>query len=170
MTAILGSMLARRLVLAVLVLAVAFAPAALEACEAECAMHAEATVMQHHGERASVVAAAHHHNAAKHPDHAVRVTGPHGRGTARFASSVSAPAHPRTRTDGFAVNSAPHTCGHTEDLPVIAGASVQIAVAAPAILTNIGAITHPRRIGSPIRTGAPPRDSVPIAVTLPLRV
>jgi hypothetical protein len=143
-------MFARRLMPAVIVLAIAFAPVALNACQATCAMHAAAHATGHHGHRATEAGG--HEASASLADHSSdHHVGLAGKG-------------------GATVTAGPHTCGHPGDLPQTAGVTVPVLIDAPAIVPVATATFAPPRAIVTAATGLQARDSVPIALTLPLRV
>jgi hypothetical protein len=128
--AILDSMVTGRLVPLVLAIAIAFAPVALEACQATCELHEAADSAAGHS--------AHHHHdsAAAVPAHAEH----HG------CHDVAPPIVP----GGGAIKGLPHSCDHGEDLPESGRIVAPIAVAAPAVLPS--SFEFPRPVEGPRRT------------------
>jgi len=108
----------RRLVPLAMALAIAFAPVALDACQAECARHST------HGSATSVPT---QHHAAEpdsgvHAHHVHHTTVP----VVHVASDQS-------------INGVPHGCAHGDGLPASVAASLQLALASadvPAILDD----------------------------------
>jgi hypothetical protein len=123
-------MAARRLIPFLLALAVAFAPVALEACEASCAMHAALA--------SRVEAGGHQHQASSHasqpqpaPEHDRAMVGhchePVAPVDAATAAPSGGPVVTATAVEGL------QTCSHADALPVFAGA-MHIALHAPAVV------------------------------------
>jgi hypothetical protein len=167
-------MLARRVVPVVLALAVAFAPAAIEACQVACAIQAIQEVAT------SASGHEHHHAGADTMSraHADTMAAAHAEPMARMASeSTAAPARhschdpvPAAEADGAVVTAGPHACAHLDGLPVTAGAVAQTTLFPPAIATVLPGITPPIQATTAWATPAATHDSVPIALNLPLRV
>jgi hypothetical protein len=140
----------RRLVPLIVVLAIALAPVALEACQASCARHA--TITSSDG--------AHHH--ATHRDD--RSAAPKSGHTCH---EVAAPLQP---VGSDSVNAGPHLCGHSDELPVGGTATASVLVAPPAVLPIV--VPGPIPIGQrgPVAHVPSLRLSSRIALTTQLRV
>jgi hypothetical protein len=143
-------MFARRIIPAVLAFAVAFAPAAMQACQATCAMHTSTTGGDaHHSPHAAASVDA--SSASEHSGH-------------HHPASVAA-------ADASVLTGGPHACDHADELPVTAGAIAPIALEVPAVLAvawefRAPPLTRAHRFVV-VASG---RDSIPIAVILPIRV
>ena len=144
-------MVIRRWIPAVLALAMAFAPVALDVCQATCALHAT---------ESAASADAHHHHASS--DRSESATGSeHSCHHAVAAASNDTGPH---------VTGIPHACDHSEEVTVIGGGPGKILVQAPVIVATA---IEPLADGvasraTPLRLRAPVCDSIPI--NLPLRV
>jgi hypothetical protein len=145
-------MVMRRWIPAVLALAIAFAPVALEACQIACAHGGETVagghVHHHHAPLAVLVVAAsspgHHHHQA----------------TQVATSQTAATA---TWSAG------PQLCLHDDSLPVAGAAAGKLSIQAPATLPVVVEASYvvPTRLISADCAGPPP---VPLALNLPLRL
>jgi len=142
----------RRWIPAVLALAMAFAPVALDVCHATCAMHASPSVP-------TADAHAHHHASSEASDSA---TTPQQHSGHRPVANAS--------DGGPQTSGIPHACGHSVEVPVIGGSPGKILVQAPAIVaTAIEPVPYSvASRAAPVRVRAPNFDSIPLS--LPLRV
>jgi hypothetical protein len=141
-------MVARRLVPLVVVLSLAFAPVALEACQTSCLSHDVETAAS---------GAAHHHSSAAVPTPATP--------TGHVHHHTSGTAAPQTNV----LMAAQHRCDHGGDLPAFA-AAVNGSLVAPAVAAS--SIEFPQ-IGarSSVLSGPAARiSSARIALTTQLRV
>lgn len=143
----------RRWIPAVLALAMAFAPVALDVCHATCALHAMESA-------ADAGAHSHHHHASSQTSDSAAAAAQHSCHDAVATSNDT----------GAQVTGIPHACGHSDEVPVIGGSPGKILVQAPAIVATAiepfayGAASR----AAPRNVRAPLSDSVPLS--LPLRV
>jgi len=148
--AILPAMTTRRWMSAVLVLAIAFAPAVLEVCQVTCAMHASGSA-----------------TTAEHTQHARTPSPP---ATASTTEDHSCHHPMASASDGPVVEAIPHRCGHADALPITCGAVAQVMVHAPAVLPAPLYLPSDLSRSQVTASDAPPYDPVPISLHLPLRV
>jgi hypothetical protein len=158
-------MVGRHFAAVVLALAVAFAPVALDACEAACATlgvqhRMDAAAGAGHSQPAgrSGVAQSCHHPATADASRSAESTAP---------ADVTAAAHSSRSVEAIVP---PHTCSHGDELPVTVAAPGQLVVHAPAVLPFTVDLSQPGAHAGRVRFASITRDSIPIILTLPLRV
>jgi hypothetical protein len=147
---ILPAMTVRRWMSAVLVLAIAFAPALLEVCQVTCAMHTSPSA-------ASADAMPHAHT-------------PSLPATASTREEHSCHQPLASASEGPCLEAIPHRCGHADALPITCGAVAQVIVHAPAVLPAPLYLPNDLSRAQATPSEAPPYDPVPISLNLPLRV
>jgi hypothetical protein len=140
----------RRWMSAVLVLAIAFAPAVLEACQTTCAMHASGSAA-----------------TAERMQHAHTPSPP---ATASTTDEHSCHQPMAAVSGGPCVEAIPHRCGHADALPITCGAVAQVIVHAPAVLPAPLFLPNDLLRSQVAASDAPAYDPVPIPLNLPLRV
>jgi hypothetical protein len=142
-------MVTRRLTPLVAALALAFAPIALDACQAVCALQTVATASAQ---------ATHHHPEPPTADDGAQ------------AHSCHHLAVPRPAAGSTTMQGLPHRCAHVDDLPAAAAIALHANLVAPAVLPAIVFGAAPARdTVRPIESapnGSPPRT----ANIAPLRV
>ena len=144
-------MVTRRLIPLVVAFAVAFAPVALEACQASCLSHATMDI---------AVGGAHHHHGGPAAPAKVATSG--------HSHHHAVPPAPQS-SGSTAMKGGPHFCDHGDDLPASAGA-LQTNVATPDVA--VATFEIPQPAARPLRgfNVARPIPSTPTALSTQLRV
>jgi hypothetical protein len=143
----------RRFVPIVLAMALAFAPVALEACQASCAVH----------DALSAATAAPGHPAAH------RVAAPSQPGNGHSCHEITMPASD-TAAASHAMAGGPHSCAHLDELPPSAGAGLHVSLTPPAVVASILGVSPASRLAPPIADVDAASISARIVLTTQQRV